>query len=82
MNDYVGNWEEDDFQWDVLTARMTFSLLSHYVFVFLNTGGPHVFFKRMQASSTEGYCEISHRLERRTKHFLYGCGNLSVTYAF
>ena len=24
-------------------------------------------------------CEISHRLKRRTKHFLEGCGNLSLT---
>ena len=27
-------------------------------------------------------CEIPHRLGRRTKHCLQGCGNLSVEYAF
>ena len=27
-------------------------------------------------------CEIPHRVERRTKHSLYGCGNLSLTDVF
>ena len=30
----------------------------------------------------ELFYEIPCRLERRTKHFLCGCGNLSVAYAF
>ena len=45
---------------------------------------PHRWERRMKLVGPHGEveCEISHRLEKRTKHSLQGCGNLSLAEAF